>query len=258
MFVGGIGYDYGAIRLRMWGLVVTAETLASLSVLAESGLGLRQTQAGPEQALVCEYLQQADLRPSASEAAEIFVEPRLDGGFPDVVVVYFEPHKTSSWPACRRDLVPHDLRLLQSIIEHVGDEGLVCGKPLTARGCEKLESAGLLRRSALGLHVVPPRECFAATRIIAIEAKMTKWDDGLFQAAHNTRFASESYLLLSALPVARRARSRAKKFGVGLLTPETPIHDPFLVASQSAIPKSHVSWLFNEWAWKARLSRRQD
>jgi hypothetical protein len=49
--------------------------------------------------------------------------------------------------------------------------------------------------------------------------------------------------------------NKASAMGVGLWSRKRGIiHQP----SNGPVPRSYASWLFNEWAWKAELSSRQE
>jgi hypothetical protein len=97
----------------------------------------------------------------------------------------------------------------------------------------------------------PLEEIFAIERLIAIEAKMKNWQEGLQQAFHNTWFASESYLLLPDVPNTSDLMQQAASFGVGLLTACCSPVQSKLPAKVGRLPKSYASWLFNEWTWQA-------
>jgi hypothetical protein len=97
----------------------------------------------------------------------------------------------------------------------------------------------------------PLEEIFAIGRLIAIEAKMKNWQEGLQQAFHNTWFASESYLLLPDVPNTSELTQQATSFGVGLLAASCSPVQSQLPAKVGQLPKSYASWLFNEWAWQA-------
>jgi hypothetical protein len=89
---------------------------------------------------------------------------------------------------------------------------------------------------------------FVVKRIVAIEAKMRAWRDGLDQAVANMWFASHSYILIPALKCLRTIREEAEKFGVGVLVFDGDQTRTVLRPRKQRIPASYGSWLINEWA----------
>jgi hypothetical protein len=95
------------------------------------------------------------------------------------------------------------------------------------------------------------RDVFAVRRIVAIEAKVSDWQDGLQQAFQNSWFASESYLLMPHIPRSPLLLEESARFGVGLRTQGQPLDNGELCPRQVPVPRSYASWLFNEWVWRA-------
>lgn len=78
------------------------------------------------------------------------------------------------------------------------------------------------------------------TKIVAIEAKLTKWRDALDQAAVYRRYADEAFVLLPAqcAEPAMKARRDFEKAGVGLLV----ARDTQIVTIFDAIPSTTHDW----------------
>lgn len=170
-----------------------------------------------------------------------------------MVAVYSSVVATRKWSAQRVLLQPIDIRIAHFLAMRgdtaTGDLGLFFGN----RGNEsaqRLCSAGLILRTAMGWRLRSLREVFAVRRLIAIEAKIADWKGGLVQAFQNTWFASESYLLLPKLPKRVAAIEEMRRFGVGLITRGMSLDSSAVSARQDNLPKSYASWLFNEWAWQ--------
>lgn len=210
--------------------------------------------SGPEAEMVNSYLSE---RVSSSDFVA-FLEPELDTGFPDLVLVKWRPHDAESWPATRASLTTADLKLAHALYTSGGAllselERLLQRPVRTA--AERLESSGLAYRRGERLMPVALRRSFGASKIISIEAKVSDWRAALHQATRNTWFASHSYILVPSLP--RNAEpiiSAASDAGVGVLTLDHSLHNPALRAPNHGLPRSYASWLVNEWAWQAQRS----
>ena len=90
-------------------------------------------------------------------------------------------------------------------------------------------------------------ETFAASRIVAVEAKISKWQDALMQAAGNAWFASHSYILLPSRKLGELAASNARALGIGVLVLENDQVATIEPAKARSIPASLGSWIVNEW-----------
>ena len=90
---------------------------------------------------------------------------------------------------------------------------------------------------------------FAASKIIAVEAKVGKWTNVLNQALLNTWFASKSYVLVPNPPSAPQLAA-AQRLGIGVCSlDDREIRE---VASESTqLPRSYASWVLNDWAWRS-------
>jgi hypothetical protein len=99
---------------------------------------------------------------------------------------------------------------------------------------KRLTNAGTLLRERGGRVTIAP-EYVQGTKIIAIEAKLTKWRDALAQAALYRRYADEAFVLLpvqNAEP-ATKARADFEDAGVGLLVVNGERIDIFFDAAPS-------------------------
>jgi hypothetical protein len=183
-----------------------------------------------------------------------FVEPRLETGFPDLVIVYLDLAAANEWNLERAGLGKREICVLHHLAtcRMQDHERLRFLFPQGLRASlTKLESAGLVRCAPEGWRARSPRKLMAVRRIVAIEAKVGAWRPGLEQAFLNRWFASESYLLLPSVPKSADLEVELQATGVGLLTAETPLRRPLVRAEKGKLPGSYASWLFNEWACHA-------
>lgn len=230
----------------------TASVFPGLS--SPGGPSFRRPTQGPELDLVVNYVSEFCCESSSGLRIDCFIEPSIESGFPDAVLVHWDPRATEGWPAARRELRIEDLRLLQLLLlggrSDLKSLGRRFGAPVT-RSIERLRAAEVVAVDDAGIAgALPLGQVFAVKRLVAIEAKMTGRIQGLMQAARNSWFASESFYLAGSRP-GTRLMIEADKLGVGLLSVGVPLDAPLVRPTLHGLPVSYVSWLFNEWAWRA-------
>jgi hypothetical protein len=214
----------------------------------------RQPTLGPELDIVNLYCEEHLAGLGANESLSIFLEPKLNTGFPDIVAVFWDQQVSNKWPQERSRLTSSDM----AIVHHVNLVGQLPVDQLLKRFGARKTSEMMLRLSDSQVAEVksdvivrnPLNKIFAVKRIVAIEAKVRDWSKGLDQAFQNTLFASESYLLLESLPNSQNLFKNAEKLGVGILDKNRSVTKPYLKSKVGSLPTSHAAWLFNEWAWK--------
>jgi hypothetical protein len=210
----------------------------------------RSPLPGPENALVSAALAR---HPRFVSGKQLFHEPALPTGFPDVVIVVLSRHSSAATPARLRVTELH-LRLLQHVSrtgrmtfhEIAGD--LLWKAHRVEAVANDLKAAELASVDDGDIEARPLSEIFVARRIIAVEAKIRDWRHAIVQARANTWFASHSLILLPSERFNDRVGDASMESGVGVLTfdgvniavPVKPVEHP--------IPASYGSWLFNEWA----------
>jgi hypothetical protein len=225
----------------------------------ESAPITRTPTRGPELRLIRQFARQALPRSTSREEVTVFVEPKLDNGYPDLVVVYWDKDVAASWPEARARLTSDDVMFLQ-YLHHVRREPIRdlrtrVGKRRADAIVEHLIDADAVRCKGAALQRRRTNEVFAVRGIVAIEAKVTNWRKGLQQAFLNTWFASESHLLLPSKPSAS-AIKRAVELGVGVITLDHSFATPLVKPRRDRLPRSYASWIFNEWVWRGRGQRR--
>lgn len=217
----------------------------------------RRSRSGPEQELVNWFLEQEALRPRKGEHVTIFREPRLPSGFPDLVAVIWNESVVQRWSPARRFLTSTDLRLMH----HLSASGpadwaglrTLFGSGVKA-SLDSLVAAEMVTQRGDAWRAKSLRSVFAARRIVAIEAKINSWTTAVEQAFLNTWFAPESYVLAPTLPSRYPLLDVASAHGIGVLWGPKKIHRE-LPPKSNCLPRSYVSWLLNDWAW--RVSRSQ-
>lgn len=217
------------------------------------GASFRRALPGPERRLIEWFLDAFPFRIPASCRATVFCEPRLESGFPDLVVVIWNIRVTTGWTDARRELTHDDLRLLH-YLHCNGRTQLTALVDVFGRhvrkSLERLQTARTARSIANDWVALSLATTFAARRIIAIEAKINEWATALEQAALNTWFASESYVLVPRIPRGNRLREEAVPQGVGVYTQSDDLVAVPATPSDN-LPRSYASWVLNDWAWRA-------
>jgi hypothetical protein len=223
----------------------------SSSATARLGITFRQRRTGPEQELVSWFIEELPMRIPHGHHATIFCEPRIESGFPDLVIVIWNVLATKKWSPARIELTCNDLRLLH-FLHSSGPCGFhelsLLSRANLKLSLQRLEDAEVVRYAAGKWRVRSLSHAFAARHIVAIEAKISQWNTAVQQALLNTWFASQSYVLVPRIPRGERLRGIARSHGLGIYAmSQKPIELP---PRSDVLPRSYVSWLFNELAWR--------
>jgi len=217
-----------------------------------SGARFRRSRPGPELELIESFLGAMPLHVPQDCRATVFRVPRLESGFPDLVIVVWREEITLDWRPERVCLRTQDLRLIHFLhhCRRASEVELVrwFGRGTTA-SIKRLRNAAMIQ--FVGSSWVPSAlsHSFAASKIIAVEAKVDKWNEVLNQALLNTWFASKSYVLVPRLPSNSQLLA-AQQLGIGVCSfCGGEVRE---VASRSTrLPRSYASWILNEWAWRS-------
>jgi hypothetical protein len=219
---------------------------------APGGIVFRRTVRGPEQELVDGFIAAMPLVHAPDSRVTVLREPGLESGFPDLVIVVWRDSRTADWDESRMALVPDDLRLMHYVFQRrrAGDSELedYFGAGFARCSITRLHDAGLVRSAGRAWFPCAFERAFAATKIIAVEAKIGKWADVLNQARLNTWFASKSYVLVPR--VSEEQVRAAQRLGIGVLSPEQDGIREW-GSSSGRLPRSYASWLVNDLAWRA-------
>lgn len=221
------------------------------------GMSFRKPKTGPESELVQWFLNDSPVAVPRGCQTTIFQEPRLESGFPDLVIVQWRETRTLDWKPERLKLKAEDIRILHCL-SNAGPLSECSLKALFGRDAkcrlERLLDADVIYSRSGMWKARPLKNIFAVHRIIAIEAKMEDIRGGFQQALLNTWFASLSYLLTPHVPRSEGVMVRAAALGVGLWSQKAGVvHAP----DAAPVPRSYASWLFNEWVWRERFSSRE-
>lgn len=219
------------------------------------GLIVRSTRNGPELELTNMFLAQYKGRLSTLKRHyALFYEPLLPTGFPDIIVVSYNPKNFKSWNSERSNLTILDLKVLHHLYFVQGSSSenienqLGIDSTTLFRVLERLLDSAMIRRTKKRWIPRSLRSRYAATNIQAIEAKVSDWQGVFRQASMNRWFASESCVLSPVQSPSSKVMNRAIKLGVGIysLTTGSPVKT-VQKPVRGCLPSSYASWMLNEW-----------
>lgn len=224
------------------------------------GMSFRRNRPGPEQQLVTRFLETLQIKAPKGCEVTVFREPRIEAAYPDLVIVVWHAATAQKWNSYRAKLTKFDIR----IMHFLSDSGPVSIEQLqkvfttkVSNSLLRLHAAEMVYQDGIYWRTMPIAKCFAARHIIAMEAKISEWQEALEQAYINTWFASASYLIVPPLSPKSKLIERAKALGVGIQEVSTLDFDTCQIPSER-LPISYASWLFNEWVWRvAQQSSRE-
>ena len=225
---------------------------------SDIGLHTRSAASGPEYALVeqfIDYYCHTFLRSNKKTQLAVFVEPRIESGFPDVVFASYLPSITNNWSDKREALDICDLKLLSYLCNTKGASGaklissLGFSEKQTITSLEKLMDARLVSYRERSWRVRELRDVFSLTKLIAVEAKLSDISKVVEQTHLNTWFASHSYALTNSANPQNGTVKTFSKYGIGLYCKGSHFRK-VVEAKQYALPSSYLSFQFNEWIGK--------
>lgn len=223
------------------------------------GLYTRPATLGDEYELVeqfIEYYCHLFIRNNKKTKLAVFVEPRIDSGFPDVVFASYLPSITDNWSDVRETLDIYDLKLLSYLCTTESVTGAKIISTLgfpekqTLTSLEKLMDAKLVSYRDRSWRVRELRDVFSLTKLIAVEAKLNDINRVVEQTHLNTRFASQSYALTNSARPQGVTVKTFKRFGLGLYGKDSQFRR-LVEAKQYCLPSNYLSFQFNEWIGKS-------
>lgn len=193
---------------------------------------------------------------SKNKHAAIFIEPQIDTGYPDIVVVEYYSILPSP-NAARQKIVATDLKILYYIhckkylsLQELS-KNLAYTPDEVRKSVQRLANADLIYLSKNGTSVrnrALSKYC-PIKRIIAIEAKLDKWNEAIAQAEHNIWFATDSYVLLNKEKCSSTILDKCKDKGIGVILVNGNIQTA-LKSTTRHFPVSYASLQFNEWLYR--------
>ncbi len=218
------------------------------------GLKSRTSKEGPELDLVEEFIYEVPkiFKPKMNKLA-LFIEPLIDGAYPDVVVTEYNPKIIDGWKEQRNLLDKIDFKIFENLRQYRGLTSTELFKNTnhnykTLLQClEKLYDADLIERKQGKWKARPLKETYSVKRLVSVEAKMKEWKTLLSQADANQWFTSESYALSSVKNPRESTINKFRDYGIGLYSLSNQRLVKLNEAKKQSLPKSYMSWMFNEW-----------
>lgn len=227
------------------------------------GIRIRSAVLGNEYELVEQFVKyycHTFIRNNKKTQLAVFIEPRIDSGFPDVVFASYLPSITDNWSDIRETLDICDLKLLSYLCtteSAIGAEiisTLGFHEKQTVMSLEKLMNAKLVSYRDRSWRVRELRDVFSITKLIVVEAKLNDINKVVEQAHLNTRFASHSYALTNSVHPREVTLKTFKRFGLGLYGKDSQFRR-IVEAKQCTLPSSYLSFQFNEWIGKSLIHK---
>ena len=223
--------------------------------LCEIGYTSRTSAQGKEFLMVQQFVEYLNekYRKYTNKKAMIFIEPQIETGFPDIVIVEFYSFPPIGWNAARSNLNTTDLKILffiQTSSDLTIDRiSCILGFPreIVEETILRLKNARMIKLFKNGkVSKVPLERYCRIKKIVAVEAKINKWNEAIRQANNNAWFSTESYVLLNKNNFSKRVSDTCNKYGVGIML----LNGVLKRAKDStyrSFPVSFASLQFNEW-----------
>ena len=216
----------------------------------------RTNTAGKEFEMVKQYIDHLIKKYSKlkKKKAVIFIEPQIDTGYPDIVVVEYFSSPSLPWKSIRSTLNSTDYKMLFFIQSEKNlsikkiSETLGYPVDVVEKSISRLASSGLIHISKSKKYVrnIPLNTYYRIHKIIAIEAKIDKWHAAIRQANNNIWFSTESYILMNKETYSSTVSSMCESMGLGIIVANGDIKT-LLTSQKRKGPISYASLQFNEW-----------
>jgi hypothetical protein len=241
------------------GNTIVSQVIIIKNSRPDIGLYTRPATRGDEYSLVeqfIDYYCRMFMRNNKKSKLAVFVEPRIDSGFPDVVFASYLPSIIDNWSDMREALDVNDIKLLSYLCN---SENTLGAKLISALGfperqtitsLEKLMDAKLISYRDQSWRIRKLRDIFSLTKLVAVEAKLNSISKVVEQTHLNTRFASHSYALTNSAHPHSETIKTFKKLGIGLYGKDSQFRR-IVDARQYYLPSSYLSLQFNEWIAKS-------
>lgn len=227
--------------------------------IPDIGLKFRNITEGEEIKLVREFIEFYIYRfqkVNKKKNLAVFIEPRVESGFPDIVFAKYNPNIVDNWNDKRKQLITNDLKLLSQLIYSRGCSGeyllkcLKLSEGQTLESLERLLDADMIVRKNGVWRPQNLKKIYSIEKLISVEAKMCDMKKVLEQSLKNTWFASQSYILTGINKPKEDTILNIRKQGIGLYCKDKQFKK-IIEAEKMLLPSSYLSLQFNEWIGNA-------
>lgn len=223
--------------------------------IPEIGYYSRTVTRGKELDMVNYYIQYLSkfYERYKTKKAALFLEPLIESGYPDIVIVEYTDISNDIWNDFRNKLSIKDLKILyhiqnmritskRDIIELLG-----YSKKETDDAINSLLACKLVQVYKNGkIKSIPLNRYCRINKLIAIEAKIDKWQAALKQAQYNSWFSTESFVMLNKSSYKKETAEICKSYGIGIILVNGKIIHA-MESERRAFPVSYASLMFNEY-----------
>lgn len=248
-------------KKKDWGCNRQMEHIMCLNEnIPNIGLKFRTTTEGEEIKLVREFIDfyiYKFKKVNKKKNLAIFIEPKVESGFPDIVFAKYDPNIIiENWNDKRKQLVTNDLKLLSQLLYSRGCSGeyllncLKLSEGQTLESLERLLDANMIVRKNGVWRAQNLKKFYSIEKLISVEAKMCDMKKVLEQSLKNTWFASQSYILTGTNHPQKDTILNIRKQGVGLYCKDEGFKK-IIEAKKMSLPSSYLSLQFNEWIGNA-------
>ena len=222
----------------------------------EIGYVCRTNTPGPELDMVKQYILYLikKYKKLRKKSVAIFIEPQIDTGYPDIVIVEFFSFPNLQWERVRSKLTISDIKILY-YIQSIGNVTIeqissMLGYSLdtVTKAVKRLSESKLIysSKNKNTIRKVKLSSYCRINSIIAVEAKVDKWKEALRQASNNIWFSTESYILMKRDTYSHNIIESCKEKGIGIIMVNGKIKTK-LFSEKRKFPVSYASLQFNEW-----------
>ena len=220
------------------------------------GYTARTVTKGNEFEMVNKYIEHllSKYKSLKKKKIAIFIEPQIETGYPDIVIVEYYDCSENLWNQFRSKLSNSDLKILFEIQmrKNISIASLV---ELLGFSYAEIRKAVLRLNQCNLVHISKENEIVRnielhafchVNKVISIEAKINKWTEAIRQASMNVWFSTESYILMNKDSCNDEIIHKCKEKGIGIILINGKINK-VLVSEQRKFPVSYSSLQFNEW-----------
>jgi predicted transcriptional regulator len=237
----------------------------SISVIDKNsqsaGLIVRTQTQGPELDFTNDFIEYYKSRNETRRGKfdiAIYVEPKIDSGYPDVVIAHYSRAFMDNWSDSRRRLTDRELKVLSYLLRTASADiddivvRLGFSYKEASKSIELLSDCHIVTGKTKNHKTANITSYFGINKLIAVETKIGNSKEALCQAIQNTRYASHSYALLDSQCPKDTTVSGYRNFGVGIFAGAK--FSEILNPIKRALPTSYVALKFNEWIGRQLVS----
>ncbi|MCG3690339.1 hypothetical protein [Aliarcobacter butzleri] len=209
---------------------------------------------GPELELTNKFISSVkENYSSKNNDLAIFIEPKIQSLYPDIIMVEYNPNLMNSWTEKRKNLGSKELMLLSILSKQklLTLDNLINSTYLNSKeiiqSIEKLLDSNMIERKQGNWSIKNKRNIFAIKKISAIEAKIDNWQTALKQATLNLSYANESFILSNVKKPQSKTIRLVDKYGIGIYNMNNNFANLLAKPKKYSMANNQIVWQINEW-----------